>query len=138
MTTSVETLKRIRENAGASLEEIAQAADLPVEALRELEDTQNGTYETLNRVTKAMGAEIMLMYTDGVILDNARDPIITLLEHHGVWTELLKLPSQVPYTVEFQMRLYTMGQRQFLTAHAVDAAARALNFEVVFVRRVQS
>lgn len=135
--SSTAVLKNIRISGGVDIEAVARAAGLSVEDVQQLEDTQNGTFENLNRVTKAMGAEIMLMYVDGVIIDNSRDVILTLLEHYGVWTELLKLPSTINYTVVFQMRLYTMGQRQYLTAHAVDTVAKALNFEIVFVKRVR-
>lgn len=135
--SSAAYLKNIREKVGISVEEVAKNAGISVEEARTVEDTQNGTFENLNKMTVAMGAEIMLMYTDGVILDNGRDPIGILLEHQGVWTEVLKLPTKVNYSVVFQMRLYTLGQRQYLSAAAVDAACKALNFELVFVKRVK-
>lgn len=135
--SSSSVVKMIRENANLTRAELAERAGITEQDLTLLEDSDSGTFENLCKIVAAMGAETALLYKDGVFLNSPKDPIRLLLEHDDIYTKGLGLPSRINPTVSFQMYLYAIGQKQFLTTAAVDRACDNLNFALVFIKRVK-
>lgn len=135
--SSSSIIKMVRENARLTRAELAERAGITEQDLVALEDGDSGTFENVCKLIAAMGAETALLYKDGVFFDSMKDPVQLILEADDIYTKALGLPSRLNPTVSFQMQLYVLGQKQFLTAAAVDRACDNLNFALVFIKRVK-